>query len=264
MARGNQEATMPILPLRTLDLLEFCERRAPTWSTSAASLGLSAAESANFVSATAAARAAHTAQQVAIEAARVATAAAKDAVRRLRRVAGDDLRTIRAYAEQQPRPLDVYNLAQVPPPAARAPLPPPGTPAAFAAGLNTDGSVTIRWRCRNPTGSGAVVYTIRRRIGEAGTLTLIDTVGRRRYTDTSIPAGAGRVEYVVTATRGRVSGARSSPFAIMFGVEGGGVEGGGGVGEMAGVGERVGIGAGAAGLRGAVAPRGASSAGARG
>ncbi len=212
-----------LLPRPVLELLQFCEMHSPVWTANAAAIGLSPAQATAFATATTAARAAHTAQQNAIEAARVATAAAKDAVLGLRRLAGDDIRTIRAFAEQQAKPLVVYNLAQIPAPAAPAPLPPPGTPFDFTAGLNTDGSVTLRWKCTNPVGSGAVVYNIRRKVGDSTTYTLIGAVGERRFDDATIPFGAGRVEYVITAQRGQATGNPSSPFTIMFGVEGPGL-----------------------------------------
>lgn len=211
---------MPILPPRIQDLLQFSEMHSPVWTSNAVAIGLTPGQATAFSAATTAARAAYNAHQASIEATRVAAASSADAVRNLRRSGGDTIRSIRAFAENQGKPIIVYNLAQIPAPAIPAPLPPPGIPFDFTAGLNTDGSVTLRWHCTNPAGSGAVVYNIRRRIGDATSSTLIGAVGTRRFTDSTIPAGAGRVEYVMTGQRGESVGNPSSPFVIMFGVEG--------------------------------------------
>jgi hypothetical protein len=212
---------MSVFPTRIKNLLEFCEQRQGVWVLQAAAIGLPTPLATDFKNATIAARAAWTAQLNAEQALRNAVIAQQNAVAALRRTGGDCVRIIRGFAEIQANPDGVYAIAQLPPPATPAPAGPPGTPEQFKAGLNPDGSVTMRWKCVNPPNTTGTVYKIVRRAeGESG-FTPVAVVGVRNFTDTTIPAGVNRVEYVVTAQRAEFIGQPASPFIVMFGQSGG-------------------------------------------
>ena len=89
--------------------------------------------------------------------------------------------------------------------------------------LNPDGSVSLRWRCNNPTGSSGTIYNIRRRLSTQADFEFVGAVGTRKYTDFAIPPGTASVQYTVTGQRGAAAGLQSSPFMILFGYGGGGL-----------------------------------------
>lgn len=212
---------MSVFPTRITNLLEFCEQRQAAWLSQALAIGLTVPIATEFKNATVAARAAWTAQLAAEQALKNAVIAQQNAVIALRRSGGDCVRLIRGFAEIQANPDSVYAIAQIPPPAVPTPAGPPGTPEQFKAALNPDGSITMRWKCVNPANTTGTVYKIVRRAeGEAG-FTPVAVVGVRNFTDTTIPAGVNRVEYVVTAQRAEFVGQPASPFIVMFGQSGG-------------------------------------------
>lgn len=213
---------MSVFPNKVLEFLTFCEAHAEVWSNVGSTIGLSAAQIAAFEADTAAARAAFNAHTATTDADRAAAGAQRDAISALRTRGGDIVRSIRAFAEQQTTPNTVYQTAQIPPPAVPGTMPPPGLPFDFSAGLNPDGSITFRWKCDNPKGASGTVYNVRRKSEGESAFTYIGSVGERRYTDATIPAGANRVEYTVTGQRGPSIGPASSVFTVLFGQAGGG------------------------------------------
>src|SRR5262245_20301072 len=104
--------------------LEWCQSHAPIFTANAADIGLTEAQATEFASTNTAAHTLVTAQGTAQTAAKLATENANDGVGTLKTKAGEVVRSIRAYAELQPKPLDVYTLAQITPPAPPSPMPP--------------------------------------------------------------------------------------------------------------------------------------------
>lgn len=212
---------MSVFPTRVQDLLDFSEQHATVWLANATAIGISSSQATAFKAAALAARTAWNAQIAAEEARRIAVVTQQSAVQALRGVGGDTVRLIRAFAEVQPSPETVYNLAQIPAPAAPSPAGPPGTPENFKATLNPGGSVTIRWKCKNPAGTTGTVYQVSRRIGgPAGAYVVVGAVGTKKFTDATIPAGAGVVDYIVLGQRAEFVGPASSPFTVQFGQSG--------------------------------------------
>jgi hypothetical protein len=240
---------MPLVPELRVPRIEFYETHLPPWMENAEALGLSETTVNLLAARTAAARAAFLAQQEALAAARAATLAFHVAVAEMHAVGAEAIRTIRNTAESaggatEPRShagtkgsaggpaisgSDIYVLSQIPPPAAPASAPPPGTPTEFKTTLLPGGAVELRWRCANPRGTNGTVYEVRRRIGNAADAALsggrdgfeyLGLSGTRRFSDTTLPAGAGMVVYQVTAVRSTRRGA-AARFIINLGVGGG-------------------------------------------
>lgn len=216
---------MGVVPSRTLEAIQFCEDHYPNFLSNAANLGLTAAQATAFKNTVTGARTAFNAQQTALDAARAATLTANSAVAAMRTSAGDTIRLIRAFAETQTNPNTVYSLANIPAPAQPAPRPAPGTPDNFKVELNNDGSITLKWRCRNPAGTTGTVYHVSRRIGGTGEFTELGTIGTRAFTDDSVPSSAATqgVVYIVQAQRGDLYGQQSLPVTVTFGQGGGGL-----------------------------------------
>jgi hypothetical protein len=107
-------------------------------------------------------------------------------------------------------------------PNAPAPLPAPGRPTGFEVALRPDGAIALSWACANPPGSQGTVYTIARRVGEGGPMTILGVVGAKSFVDAELPAGAARVTYQIQAVRSTRRG-EPAMFLVQFGGAGGGV-----------------------------------------
>lgn len=206
---------MALVPRRTIELLQFADQYTNQWRIVAANIGLTTEQIDELSAALAAAQARFDSQQKGKDSLKAATAAAKNAEGDLRTEISDIVKAIRAFASNSADPEQVYLLAQIPSPARPAPRPAPGTPTDFRVSLAQDGAVTLRFKCNNG-GTGGVVYSVSRRSGSAGAFTFVGVTGERSFTDDSIPASAGRVEYRVTAQRGTLSG-EPAFFTVAFG-----------------------------------------------
>jgi hypothetical protein len=193
------------------------------WEANAAAIGLTAAQASGLKTAATSARATYNDQIAAANAARVATNLARDTIAASRSTYADALKTIKAFALTQADPGAVYNLAQIPPPAAPSPMPPPGLPTDIRAGLETDGSVTLRWKAVNPPGASGTVWTVSRKLPGEASFSFVGAAGSRIFTDETLPAGQSNVQYVVQGQRGQAVGQASPPFTVMFGHGGGGL-----------------------------------------
>jgi hypothetical protein len=216
---------MPLVPTRILEALQFCEAHYPVWLTNATQIGLTTATATSFKTATQAARTAYDAHQAAILAARAAGVTAANAISAMRDSAGDTVRLIRAFAETQPNPDAVYTIAQIPPPATPSPRPAPERPRDFTVALNPGGTLTLKWKCPNPSGASGVVYQVKRRLMTESEYTNLGAIGVREFTDENVPSTAavsGGVVYVIQAQRGDRYGPESLPFVVTFGIGGGG------------------------------------------
>lgn len=210
---------MGTYPRDRQEFLNWCEAHAPVWAANAAQIGLVASQTTAFTGATTAMRTRVTAQTTAKEAARAATEAVIDSESDLRANASQLVRAIRLHAIEKDDP-NVYTIAQIPPPQAGAPVPPPGQPTDFKVELNPSGSITIKWKARHPEGSDRVVYFVQRKLVGESNFSLLGGTGEKNYEDTSLPAGIDGATYIVTAQRGQVSGPPSQQLSVTFGVAG--------------------------------------------
>ncbi len=212
---------MPRVPNTVQDLINFCNEHATTWTPAPTVVGLSSAQVSLLKTQTGDATAAVAAQLAAKDAAKATTLTANTKVATLRKTIAACIRSIVTYAEAQADPMAVFAAAQVDPTAPRTPSQPPGQPTDVTATLDTEGNITLKWKCANPTG-GNVVYSVMRRDDSAGDFSQVGVVGPRMFTDDSIPAGSPSVQYQIRAFRGQMSGPASSIFTLQFGHGGGG------------------------------------------
>lgn len=214
---------MPVVPNDRLGKIEFYEAHLSPWAASAAAIGLTPAQVTALTAKVTGARKAYNDHLAAQEAARAATQAFYDSVRTMHSSAGagaDMIATIKTYAQTTNNP-NVYVLAQIPPPAAPGATPPPGTPFDFTVGLLQDGSLELKWKCSNPSGTVGTIYEVKRQIG-SGPMQFVGATGVKTFTDDSLPSNASPCTYQVTAVR---STARGNPaqFTVHFGMGGGGL-----------------------------------------
>ena len=140
--------------------------------------------------------------QVAINAARSATLGLQLAVEAMAKAGANIISQIRVKASTDD---GVYPLALIDAPAKASPIGEPGKPTRFSVELSQVGSLTLKWKCKNPKGSVGTMYQIWRRIG-TGELTYLGCVGVKMFVDDALPAGASEVMYQVQAFRSTKAG----------------------------------------------------------
>ena len=140
----------------------------------------------------------------------------------MNRVMTRTVEKIDLFAEGSADPQAVWDLATIGPPNNPSQMPEPGEPFGFKAALNSDGSVKISWKCKNPEGAQGTVYIVRRRLNNTTTWSQVALTASKHWTDGSIPSSSGGAMYTVQAQRGNVTGPVSSTFNLQFGTDGGG------------------------------------------
>ena len=214
---------MGIVPDTRLGKIQFYESHLDAWASNAVSIGLTTVQVTTLGELTGEARKAYDDAELARLASKTATQAFYDAVRAMHNGSGagaDMIDAIRLKAQNTNDP-NVYTLAQIPPPAPPGTTPPPGIPFAFTVGVLQDGSVELKWKCVNPSGTQGTIYEIKRRIGESGAFQFVGAIGTRSFIDDTLPSGSSPVTYQVTGVRSTTRG-NPGQFTVSFGIGGGG------------------------------------------
>lgn len=207
---------MATIPRDRAEFIMWAKSHAETWNQDPAGIGLDNVQTANFQALVATLADHADAQQAAKDAAKAATLKVNDTESSTRGMAADMVRVIRGFAINTNNP-NVYVDAQIPPPQPATPLPPPGQPTDFSVLLNSDGSLTLKWKATNPEGSYNVIYMVQRRLVTENSFQFVGASGTREWVDTTLPYGADGATYIVTAQRGTTMGAPSLQLNVSFG-----------------------------------------------
>lgn len=210
---------MSTIPASRPEQIDFFEQHAAVWANDPAAIGLASAvvselngltqqARASFVSVQAlrqAALAGTTSYHTATDAMRAAGAAAIDSIRAYAKTTGDD---------------EVYALAQIPPPQQRDPAPPPAAPAEITLSVQPNGSIVVKWKITQPVKGAEIQTVIQRRLNNTGPWENLGVTGLKTFTDSTVPAGAELVTYMLHATRGGEAGPFSQQTSINLGIPG--------------------------------------------
>lgn len=205
---------MTVLPPQRLDQVQFCENHVEIWAISFASIGLLPAQVTSLESLTLDARKNYNTMLAARLAAKAATQTFYDSCGEMRAKAAELIRVIKTYADTTNNP-EVFNIAQIPAPAAPGVNPPPGQPENVVVTLDLGGVLNFKWKSENASGG---FFQIFRKIGNASDYTNIGGSGTREYTDATLPLGTTTVTYRIQGFRSNIAGLPSNPVALQFGV----------------------------------------------
>jgi len=215
---------MSIVPRTLVDKVQFYETHLPLFAANAATIGLSADEVDQLQAKAQAARDLFNAQQEAQQLAQARTLEFNNAVDSLGALGAALIKIIRAKAEMTANK-EIYPLSGLPAPADGSPIEAPGTPGQLFTTLHAgDGSLLLKWSCKNPRGSVGTTYQIHRSVGTdnasaAGELVYLGVTGRREFVDQTIPANATRMQYQIQAIRSTKVGVAAT-FNVNFGSNG--------------------------------------------
>ncbi len=212
---------MATVSSKDIEAIQQFENWIPIWTTNAVAVGTSAAACTALDLKVKAARTSYSAQQAAKLAAKTATNSFHDNVELMRAAGADIIRQIRTQAEVTNNP-NVYNLAQVPPPAPPSPAPLPGQPTNFTVGLTGSGGILLTWKSTNSSPSTGAYFTVRRRLAGENTFTVAGGTGSKSFVDDTVPFGTNMVTYLVQGFKGQAAGPESEQLTVQFGVGGSG------------------------------------------
>lgn len=208
---------MPTPPNRR-ELLLWCQTHIEPFRNHAQAVGLQEEQVTRFAERTqeyAAAQAEVERIKIALS---IAVRNADSAFGAMRREYSQAVADVRYFAGQQEDAQAVYNLSQVTPRSSGQPLPPPGRPTNLSVMLNeTQGSLTLAWKCTHPRGSSSATYIVRRRLPGETAFTFLGATGEKQLIDDTLPADASGVAYTVQAQRGSKVGDLSPIFIVNFG-----------------------------------------------
>lgn len=100
-----------------------------------------------------------------------------------------------------------------------SPVPSPGACSNFNVTLSGDGSLLLKWKCRNPARARGTIYQVWRRVGSAADFTYAGGTGQKNFRETMLPAGTTTVTYQVQAVRSTATGPWAQ-FNLNFGSAG--------------------------------------------
>jgi hypothetical protein len=196
---------MSVVPRTLVEKLQYFESRVGKWLERAPEIGTTDAEVEALQAKLELARAAFDAQQAAQGAARAATMAFNRVLAEAATAGATIIQQVRTRAATSDDE-GVYRLALIPAPAKPAPIAPPGKPTAFTFKVRQCGELELRWACKNPRGAVGTMYHVSRRVGWTGPFEFLGAVGKRRFVDETLPAGASTVIYKVQAVRSTAVG----------------------------------------------------------
>jgi hypothetical protein len=203
--------------------LEWLEGHIAQWNTNQAGIGLTSAQTADIALTVANVRSDFTSVETVRAESLAKTSEFNSNAAAMRLKASKLISTIKSFAGTSGDAATVYTLAGLTPKGPSSPALPPEQPTGLKAILNGDGSVTIEWDGRGPTGT---VYNINRKVAGETAFTFIGQSGARdkAFTDTGVPPGSASAVYTVQGVRGSDMGLLSQAMTVFFGtVDGAGV-----------------------------------------
>lgn len=192
---------MSNLPTGRQDALEWFEARTATWTTNAASIGVTAPQMTAFKALVSTNRTDFNAMMSARAAAKAATQTFYNSFNLMRDPGRGYIAAIKAYAETTHND-GVYALGMIDPPAPPTPAPPPAEPADLTGAVSPTGQITISWKAPVSGPSSGIFFMVQRqRFGET-TYTLLGGTQDKTFLDPAPHVTAGPVSYQVRAQRG--------------------------------------------------------------
>ena len=208
---------MGIVPKGRGKRISWYKSHANKWAEDPAAIGVTPEQVAALQAIVEEARVARIDKARAYATARSATLRLKMAIEKLSIAGSCMVQQIRTQAAVSDDPA-VYFKAWLPRPRKKSPIGKPGKPEGLDFKLDQVGWLTLSWTCKNPTGAEGTTYHVYRQLNDAGPFEYLGHAGKKKFRDTTLPAGVKTATYKVRAVRSTSVG----PWA-MFSVPFGGI-----------------------------------------
>ncbi len=204
---------MRILPKKISNRVLTMQMFATRWSENPTAIGLTEGQVATFAAQLQEAVDAVQRARQAQDAARLAVVMQETRLAEASRTAQNLINTIKAYAAHVGG-IETLDAALVNPRADAAPPPPLRRAEHFSADPAADGSIVLRWKGSTANGH---FYAIHRSI-DGGPFTYLGSVGARKWTDKTVPAGSRTIFYRLYTQRGDKQSTESASTTVQLGV----------------------------------------------
>ena len=208
---------MRVVPRTVGGKVQFYRTHVPKWAQDPQAIGSTPQEIAAMEAKLAAAVDSVKRQKLAVATARAATMAMHEAVEELANAGAAVIGRVRSTARMEGK--SVYTAALISPPKKGSRLGPPGQPSEFKFAIDQLGTLTLKWKCRNPRGAQGTMYEVYRRLGSSGPHEFLATTGKKRFVDQTLPQGVSVALYKIVAVRSTRRGASAEQY-IQFGSQG--------------------------------------------
>ena len=209
-----------IPPKPQVDQIVWFETHIGAWAAAPATFGTSAAACTALQGYITSARKVYNDAQASREASKNATLAETAGVNNMLFNGRAMVNTIKAFIENSHNQT-LWGQAGLSPDNPPGVAPAPVAPTDLSVTLTGSGNLVLNWKTSQPQGISNVVYTIKRAL-DTGDYVLLNTVGKKSYTDMTVPLGAHMVRYILTANFGAQTSPESAVFTVQFGRESGG------------------------------------------
>lgn len=186
------------MPAYNPDALKWLEALIDQWAAGPAAIGVTSAMIADLNTDITTARDAFTTVQHVRAEAKASTSFFHESADDMRRNAAAVISTIKAFADTSSSRSAIYTAAGLTPASNPTPLPTPGQPSNLLATLQQDGSITLTWDGKGPTGT---VYQVYRQLAGEDSFVIVGAAGARlkSFNDQTVPRGSASVTYMVRA-----------------------------------------------------------------
>lgn len=203
---------MSVLPGTRDAMVAWFNDRIDLWTVSAAEIGLDPLAVTAFKSQLESVNGQISQMAIKRNAARAATINTNASAAVLRAAGSGLIATIKAFAETSGDE-EVYEKANVPPPAPPKPAPPPVAPEAVTADPNATGTITLKIK-----GSVAQNGSFRiERSVDGGPYVLVDPTRSKTWTDTAVPMNSNVIAYRVFGVRDEKRSQTATGATVNFG-----------------------------------------------
>ena len=211
---------MGVVPKGRVKRISWYKSHANKWARDPGAIGVTPEQVAALQVMVEEARVAKIEQDRAYSTARSATLGLKLALEKLSLAGSCMVQQIRTQASVSDDPA-VYGKAWLPRPRRKSPTGKPGMPTGFKFTMEQTGGLNLSWTCDNPRGAEGTTYHVYRQLDNAGPFAFLGHAGKKKFRDTTLPAGVTMVTYKIQAVRSTAVGDWAE-FSVNFGTGAGG------------------------------------------
>ena len=204
------------MPSQNQPALTWLEGHIAQWTASAATIGLTSAQTTDLLAQIVDTRGSFTSVEAVRADSQAITSEFNTKASTMRKAASLMIADIKSYANNQIDPAPIYTAAGITPADPKTPVGAPEQPAGMTTAVNGNGSITLNFVGRGPTGT---VWEVTRKLAGETSFTHVGhaDVTTKSFTDNTVPSTVSSATYLIRGVRGNDAGLYSAPFGVQFG-----------------------------------------------
>lgn len=204
------------MPSQNQPALTWLEGHIAQWTADPASIGLTSAQTTDLLSRLVDTRGSFTSVEAIRADSQATTNEFNTKAVNMRKAASLMIADIKSFANNQTDPAPIYTAAGITPTGPKTPVGAPEQPAGMTTAVNGDGSITLNFTGRGPTGT---VWEVTRKLAGETSFSHVGhaDVTTKSFTDNTVPSTVSSATYLIRGVRGNDAGLYSVPFGVQFG-----------------------------------------------